>query len=306
MSWILDRKSKKSFFVDYKKFLENFSLTKFPVGLGGCRNNGHSFECCEYNITVFDEKNENESISEFENELIKLHHGSLKESRNEVLSQYVNLKILWDEKWELRTFLSHLIEKKEKIFKAYAKSCLIDASVCAVKAKDGLKNSDPFASAWIKCSAYFIADAIFLANSKNPSPAHMLDNLREFEKNKINENFSIVNDCIGIERATPSLLSRMCKSTLGFSDMIEQNDHSKIIKKKYDYFIENSLISDCYFYLGYTNRNNFMKIKDTLHRRPELIHILKVAFDVDNDQTKIKQQADVLHKTANDMVLQIT
>jgi len=88
--------------------------------------------------------------------------------------------------------------------------------------------------------------------------------------------------------------------------MIEQNDHSKIIQKKHDYFIENSLISDCYFYLGYINRNNFMKIKDSLHRRPELIHILKVAFDVDNDQTKIKHQADVLHKTANDMVLQIT
>ncbi len=49
-----------------------------------------------------------------------------------------------------------------------------------------------------------------------------------------------------------------------------------------------------------------MKIKDTLHRRSELIHILKVAFDVDNDQTKIKQQADILHKTANDIVLQIT
>ena len=97
MSLILYRKSKKSFFMDYKKFLENFSLSKFPVGLGGCRNNGHSFECCEHNITVFDEKNENDSIIEFENEFIKLHHGSLDESRNEILTQYANLKILWDE-----------------------------------------------------------------------------------------------------------------------------------------------------------------------------------------------------------------
>jgi hypothetical protein len=88
----------------------------------------------------------------------------------------------------------------------------------------------------------------------------MLENLRHFEKNKINENFSIVNDSIGIERATPSLLSRMCKSTMGFSDMVEQNDHSKIIQKKNDYFLKNSLISDCYFYLGYTNRNNQLTI----------------------------------------------
>ncbi len=292
--------------MDYKKILEDFSLTKFPVALGGCRKEGNNFGCCEYNITVFDEKNEKDRIIEVGNEFVKIHHGSLEESRHEILAQYDNLEILNDEQWELRIFLSKIKEKKEKIFKTYAKSCLIDAAVCATKTKDGLKNSDPFASSWIKCSAFFIADAISILNSKRPSPAHMLENLRHFEKNKINENFSIVNDTIGIERATPSLLSRMCKSTMGFSDMVEQNDHSKIIQKKNDYFLKNSLISDCYFYLGYTNRNNFIKIKDILHEKPELIHVLKVAFDVDNDQVKIGQQADVLHKTANDMITLIS
>ena len=292
--------------MDYKKILEDFSLTKFPVALGGCRKEGNNFGCCEYNITVFDEKNEKDRIIEVGNEFVKIHHGSLEESRHEILARYDNLEILNDEQWELRIFLSEIKEKKEKIFKAYAKSCLIDAAVCATKTKDGLKNSDPFASSWIKCSAFFIADAISILNSKRPSPAHMLENLRHFEKNKINENFSIVNDTIGIERATPSLLSRMCKSTMGFSDMVEQNDHSKIIQKKNDYFLKNSLISDCYFYLGYTNRNNFIKIKDILHEKPELIHVLKVAFDVDNDQVKIGQQADVLHKTANDMITLIS
>jgi hypothetical protein len=292
--------------VDYKKILEDFSLTKFPVALGGCRKEGNNFGCCEYNITVFDEKNEKDRIIEVGNEFVKIHHGSLEESRHEILVQYENLEILNDEQWELRIFLSKIKEKKEKIFKTYAKSCLIDAAVCATKTKDGLKNSDLFASSWIKCSAFFIADAISILNSKRPSPTHMLENLRHFEKNKINENFSIVNDSIGIERATPSLLSRMCKSTMGFSDMVEQNDHSKIIQKKNDYFLKNSLISDCYFYLGYTNRNNFIKIKDILHQKPELIHVLKVAFDVDNDQVKIGQQADVLHKTANDMITLIS
>ena len=292
--------------MDYKKILEDFSLTKFPVALGGCRKEGNNFGCCEYNIIVFDEKNEKDIIIDVGNEFVKIHHGSLEESRHEILAQYDNLEILNDEQWELRIFLSKIKEKKEKIFKAYAKSCLIDAAVCATKTKDGLKNSDPFASSWIKCSAFFIADAISILNSKRPSPAHMLENLRHFEKNKINENFSIVNDSIGIERATPSLLSRMCKSTMGFSDMVEQNDHSKIIQKKNDYFLKNSLISDCYFYLGYTNRNNFIKIKDILHEKPELIHVLKVAFDVDNDQVKIGQQADVLHKTANDMITLIS
>lgn len=288
--------------MDTQKFLEKFSLTEFPIALGGCRNDGTSYDSCEYDITVFDDKDENDSLMDFGNETVRLHHGTMKETRPEILTQYSNLQILWDEKWELKIFLSQISEKKEKIFNAYTKSCLVETAVCATKTKECIKNSDPFASSWVKCAAYYLADAIILTNNVRPSPSHMLEHVREFKKNKINEKFSTVNESIGIERATPSLLSRMCKSTMGFSDMIEKNEHSKIIQKKHDYLIKNSLLSDCYFYLGYINRNNFMKIKDSLHRTPELIHILKVAFDVENDMTRLEQQAINLHETSNELL----
>jgi len=288
--------------VDTKKLLETLSLTKYPVALGGCRNDEKSFDCCEYDITVFDDTKENDSVTEFENDTIRIHHGTMHETRLDILTQYTAMKVLWDEKWDLKIFLSQVLEKKEKIFHAYAKSCLVEAAVCAVKAKEGL-HSDPFASSWIKCSAFYLADAILLANNRRPSPVHMLEYIRDIEKNKINEKFLKVNECIGVERATLSQLLRMCKSTMGFSDMVENNGHSKIIQKKHDYLVKNSLMSDCYFYLGYINRNNFIKIKDTLSRKPELIHILKVAFDVENDIGRLDQQADALHKTSNDLLL---
>jgi len=289
-------------FVDTKKFIEKFSLTQFPVALGGCKNDGNSFDSCEYDIIVFDDKDENESIIDYENEMVRLHHGLMNETRHEILTQYNNLQILLDEKWDLKIFLSQILEKKDKIFNAYMKSCLIETAVCATKTKECIVNSNPFGSSWIKCAAYFLADAITLSNNTRPSPAHMLGHLREFGKSKINENLNIVNECIGIERATTSLLTRMCKSTMGFSDMVEKNGHSKIIQIKHDYLVKNSLLSDCYFYLGYINRNNFMKIKDSLHRTPELIHILKVAFDVENDMTRLEQQANLLHKTSNELL----
>jgi len=289
-------------FVDTKKFIEKFSLTQFPIALGGCKNEGNSFDSCEYDIIVFDDKDEKESIIDYENEMVRLHHGSMKETRHEILAQYNNLQILLDEKWDLKIFLSQISEKKDKIFNAYMKSCLIETAVCATKTKECIVNSNPFGSSWIKCATYFLADAITLSNNTRLSPAHMLEHLREFGKSKINENLNIVNECIGIERATPSLLTRMCKSTMGFSDMVEKNSHSKIIQNKHDYFVKNSLLSDCYFYLGYINRNNFMKIKDSLHRNPELIHILKVAFDVENDMTRLEQQANILHKTSNELL----
>ncbi len=288
--------------MDTKKLLDKISFDGNPVALGGCRNNGNSFGCCEYNITIFDDKDEKDTIIDFEDETIRIHHGSMNETKPNLLIQYSNMKILSDEKWDLRIFLSQISEKKEKIFNTFAKSCIIDAAVCITKTKEALKNSDPFSSSWIKCASYYIADAIVLSNYKRPSPTHMLEHIRSFEKNRINEKFSQVNECIGVERATPTLLERMSKSTMGFSDMVEDTGHSRIIQKKHDYLVKNSLIPDCYFYLGYINRNNFIKIKDSLHRKPELIHVLKTAFDIESDMTKIEQQSDILERTSNDLL----
>ncbi len=291
--------------MDVKNFLEKFSLTDFPIGLGGCKNTQHSYKCCEYNITIFDGKKQEDSIEEFENEFVKIHHASLDETNSNVLIQFYDMKIISDEQWDLQMLLSKVKETKEKIFNDYAKNCLFNSLFCLTKSENGLKSSDPFSSSWQKCAAFFVADAICILNSTRPSPTHMLDYIRDFKKNRINEKFSIINQCIGIERATPSLLSRMSKSTIGFSDMIEKNNHSKIIQAKYDYLVQNSLLSDCYFYLGYINRDNIMKIKDTIHRRPELIHVLKVGFDIENDSTKVEQNIQLLRDSTNDLMSSI-
>ena len=282
--------------MEYKKILENLSIEIGPVGMGGCKNHGSSYDCCEYDITIFDGKKDEESFLEHDGVFYHIYHGTMQETSPEILLQYDNMMILLDEQWELRMLISKIKEKREQIFNAYIKNCLVEAGVCIAKARHGL-NSDPYSSSWVKCAAYFLADAVLALNSHRPSPLHMLKILRELPKNKTNETISVITDSIGIERATPSLLSRMLKSTIGFSDTIEGNFHSKSISRKCNYLIENSLFSDCYFYLGYVNRNNFKKIQD-LHRKPELIHILKTAFDLEND-TRIESDANNLYDATN-------
>tara|TARA_B100001167_G_scaffold187642_1_gene150049 strand:+ start:56 stop:928 length:873 start_codon:yes stop_codon:yes gene_type:complete len=282
--------------LEYKKILENLSIEIGPVGMGGCKNHGSSYDCCEYDITIFDDKKDEESFLEHDGVFYHIYHGTMQETSPEILLQYDNMMILLDEQWELRMLISKIKEKREQIFNAYIKNCLVEAGVCIAKARHGL-NSDPYSSSWVKCAAYFLADAVSALNSHRPSPLHMLKILRELPKNKTNETISVITDSIGIERATPSLLSRMLKSTIGFSDTIEGNFHSKSISRKCNYLIENSLFSDCYFYLGYVNRNNFKKIQD-LHRKPELIHILKTAFDLEND-TRIESDANNLYDATN-------
>lgn len=291
--------------MDIKVVLEQLMLSNYPAGLGGCKNHEATLECCEYNITVFDNKKSKDEVHVFADEIIKIHHGTLEESNSDVLQKYDKMSVLSDPEWSLKILLSGIKEKGDKIRTSCMKNHLIDSALYATKAKQGM-SSDPFASSWLKCAAYSMADALMLYNARPLSPTHMLEYIRKFKKSKANESFSVIADVIGLERATQSLLPRMMRSTVGFSDMVEDNQNSKIIQKKYDYFMNNSLFSDCYFYLGYMNRNNLVSIRDTIHKKPELIHVLKTAFDIEHDITKTEQQASKIHKLAHDLTNMLT
>jgi hypothetical protein len=288
--------------MDLKKFIENQGLSSFPIGLGGCRTLGYFFDSCDYDLMVFDETSSNDEIISFENNLITVHHASLSETNTKKLLQYDKLNVLQDDSWNLKIFLSKISEKRDTLFSDYAKNSLIESIFCCQKTIDAIQNGDIFAACWQKCASYYLADAISSLNKYPSSPSHMLDSLRKFEKNSINNYISDVLQTIGIERATPTLLERMLKSSIGFSDLIENNNHSELIQKKYDYFLENSMLSDCYFYLGYINKENFVYIKDELNRRQDLIHILKIAFDIESDPNLLSQQAEIIQNSCNDVL----
>jgi hypothetical protein len=268
------------------------------VGLGGCKAHGTTLDCCEYDITIFDGITKTE-VRTIDNTTIQIHHGKIDETNPEILQKYQSMMILSDPAWELRTLLAKIKEKQEKIRISVAKSALVDAAFFATMAK---QNNDEFTTIWIKCTAYLICDGLTLLNSKPLSPTHMLEFIRKFEKNNKNQYFSNITEILGLERATPSLLERMVKSTIGFSNMTENNSHGTIIQKKYEYLVANSLLSDCYFYLGYLNKNNIISIRDSIHKRPELVHILKTAMDLEHDTIKLERQAILLHKIANELI----
>lgn len=287
--------------MDFKKLIAEYDVSSHPVGLSGCRANNQNFDSCDYDITIFDDSSKNDIVLGFDEDYVFLHHGSLNESKSEVLIHYDGMEIIQDESWDLRMFLSKIQNRRENLYKDFAKNCLINAILCCQKTNNCLSNSDEFAPCWQKCASYLLADAIAGLNHFWPS-SHMLYTLRHLGKNQINQNISVINETVGVERATPSLLERMLKSTMGFSDIVENNNHSKLVQRKYDYFVRNSMFSDCYFYLVQVNKDNFLKLKDTVHRKPDYIHILKVAFDVEHDNTLIEQQSSKVQKTSNNII----
>ena len=288
--------------MDVQKIPEKLNLSDSPVGLGGCKISDNSFDSCGYDVVVFDQKDEPNEIIPIDDEIVVLHHGTISETNSKKLLQYDNLQIIQDDSWELRIFLSKIKEKRTSLFADFAKNSLIESMFCCQKTKDSIENSDNFASCWQKCASFYLADAITSLNSQRLGPTHMLDSLRKFPKNPINEYISVVTQTVGIERATPVLLERMVKSTIGFSDMVEKNNSSQIIQKTHDYFLKNSMISDCYFYLGYLNKENFIKIKNILNRNHDLIHVLKTAFDIEADSNVLLQQAELIQNSCNTLL----
>ena len=288
--------------MDLKKFIKNHDLSSFPIGLGGCRSLDYFFDSCDYDLMVFDENPSNNQIISFENNLITIHHASLSETNTKKLLQCDKLNVIQDESWNLKIFLSKVSEKRDILFSDFAKNSLIDSIFCCQKTKDAIQSDDIFAACWQKCASYYLADAICSLNKYPSSPSHMLDSLRKFEKNSTNNHISNVLQTIGIERATPTLLERMLKSSIGFSDLIENNNHSELIQRKYDYFMKNSMLSDCYFYLGYINKENFISIKDELNKREDLIHILKIAFDIESESNLLLHYAETVQISCSQII----
>ena len=285
--------------MDLKKLIEDQSLTDFPVGFGGCRTTNSFFDSCDYDITIFDDKHDSEKIIFYDDAFVKIHHGSINETKSDILVKYDGMQIIHDESWELRMLLSKIKEKRLTLYKDYAKNCLFNSLFCCEKTKDGIITSNVFSSCWQICASYFLADAICLLNTYRPNPTHMLDVMRKFKKNQINEHISTVTHTVGIERATPFLLDRILKSTIGFSDFVEKNNHSKIIQNKHELLVKNSMLSDCYYYLGYVNRDNFVRIKDNIDRQSNLIHILKVAFDIEADSNLLENHTKLIQKSCS-------
>ncbi len=285
--------------MNYDELLSCIPHNGFPVGVFGCRVYGIEYECCDYDIAIFDEHS-GTSIVDFKNKFITIHHLSLNETNPYQLLQIENMHVLQDDQWDLKTLLSKIKIKKSQLENTFVKQSLVESGVCLSKAKNGI-DSDVFSPIWLKISSFFIADALATLNSIKTNPTHLLHQLRDLKKNKLNQSISVLTDCLGVERSTTSLLQRMSKSTVGFSDMTQNNLNSKIISQKSAWMIENSLLADCYFYLGYVTRNNFIKVKN-LHHSPELIHVLKTALDLETDLTKMKSQIAKLQKTANSIL----
>ena len=214
------------------EILKIIGPSTFPIAIGGSDSDDFDTDCEIYNLVIFDGKNISDKIITHGSNVLKISHGNLSENNSEYLIHYENLQIIQDEQWELKMLISKIHEKKNILFSVSAKNTLVESQLALSKAKNSLAKDDPFASCWIKCGVISLIDSILFQNQILPNPVQALSSMRNLKQKNINQFTDKVISETGIERATPSLLSRMLKSTCGFSDMVEKNQNSIIIEKK--------------------------------------------------------------------------
>ena len=281
------------------EILKIIGSVNHPVAMGGYNSDNFDDDCQIYNLVIFDGNDTPDEIIMHNSNLFRISHGNLSEHNSEILLSYANLEIIFDEQWDLKQLLSKIQEKKDTLFSASTKNSLVESQFALSKAKTALETDDPFLSCWIKCASVSLIDSILLQNKLIPNPTHSLSLLRNLKQGKNNQFFEKIISETGIERATPSLLTRMLKSTCGFADMVQNNQNAKIIEKKAKHLIENSLFSDCYLYLTYQNKNHFYKIKNSLNVNFDKIHVLKTAFDLTNTSSELRASIDSMYDVTN-------
>jgi len=257
------------------------------LALIGCRadNSNISYECCEYDIAVL-AKNGNglgNSIVQIGKEKLEFLDFS-NYNQNEI--SLLNMK-----KVENKTS-SLLIPHKDSIRKTDIKRIFLSAG--KRRAVDSLFNvsktstskSELNLSLNLKIAAYELIEAILLISEIRPMPIHELNQLRKLEirKDFIKEAIQLCIECIGIERATRTMINR---SFNALKEIFKERYDIGLIESKIEFLVEHGLIADSYYYIGKLVCNHLEK-KDYAYQF-DYQKLNSLALDLASDYENIKR-----------------
>jgi len=257
------------------------------LALIGCRadNSNISYECCEYDIAVL-AKNGNglgNSIVQIGKEKLEFLDFS-NYNQNEI--SLLNMK-----KVENKTS-SLLIPHKDSIRKTDIKRIFLSAG--KRRAVDSLFNvsktstskSELNLSLNLKIAAYELIEAILLISEIRPMPIHELNQLRQLEirKDFIKEAIQLCIECIGIERATRTMINR---SLNALKEIFKERYDIGLIESKIEFLVEHGLIADSYYYIGKLVCNHLEK-KDYAYQL-DYQKLNSLALDLAGDYENIKR-----------------
>jgi hypothetical protein len=264
---------------------------RYPAGIIGCRatNPEMSLDCCEYDIAIFNKQSTG-------NRFIRLgSHGleliTLTEtSRINVMKLHNMIIIQDDDSFSLSSANNVPGYQKYylRVLRDLGKKSIINSLFYHEKISKNIQRNSVLAAMWLKIAAYDFLEGILALSEIKPMPIHELDQIRKItiERQDIAEGVKIALECVGLERATRSTISRSIEAICELNSMEYDKE---LIKIKVNHLLEKGMVSDCYYYLGK------MGHRCLVYRNYEFLSKYMKLIQISMDLTKDMQQLEKLH-----------
>jgi hypothetical protein len=214
-----------------------------------------SLDCCEYDIAIFNKQSAGNRFIRVGNHGLEL--ITLAEiSRTNVMKLHNMIIIQDDDSLSLSSsslsstnnvsaFQQHYL----KVLRGLGKKSIINSLFYHETITKNIQKNSVLGAMWLKMAAYDFLEGILALSEIKPMPIHELNQIRKItiERQDIAEGIKIALECVGLERATRSTISRSIEAICELNSMEYDKE---LIKIKVNHLLEKGMISDCYYYLG--------------------------------------------------------
>ena len=230
---------------------------RYPAGIIGCRatNPEMSLDCCEYDIAIFNKQSAGNRFIRLGNhglELITLTETSrinVMKLHNMIIIQDDDSLSLSSSSLSSANNVSAFQQHYLKVLRGLGKKSIINSLFYHETITKNIQKNSVLGAMWLKIAAYDFLEGILALSEIKPMPIHELNQIRKItiERQDIAEGVKIALECIGLERATRSTISRSIEAICELNSMEYDKE---LIKIKVNHLLEKGMISDCYYYLG--------------------------------------------------------
>ena len=220
------------------------------LALIGCRaDSSHIlYDCCEYDVAILggNENGYDKKIVQLgDNRIEFLHFPNYQNYGHNDISLLNMIKL---EKSSDLFVSPHPPEIDRKSwYNAAGKRRVVDSLFNVSKNSSAKAELD--SSLNLKIAAYDLIEGILLLSQTRPMPIHELNQLRQVDVRKdfINEAIQICIECLGIERATRTIINRSFRA---LKEILKERYDVELLSSKIDFLLKQGLLADCYYYIG--------------------------------------------------------
>ncbi len=268
-----------------------YEKTDSELALIGCRaeDSEISYECCEYDIAVLgvNDASLRNNITYVGNNTLEFLNFP-KYSHHDI--SLFNMVLLSNEASGLLVS-PYSIPKLDikKMFIAGGKRRIVDSLFTV--SKNSNNKTESSSSLNLKMAAYDLIEGILLVSGVRPMPIHELNQLRllEVHKDLINEAIQDCIECLGIERATRTIINRSFKA---LKEILKERYDIELLASKIEFLLEHGLLADCYYYIGKLVCNHLEKKDNAFQMNYHKLN--SIALDLTGDYENVNKMSALI------------